>query len=484
MPANKTEESDLSSSMMIANLSINQLFALLDEHQTNSAEFPSKKENLGLDTFDVINQYLAQCPNDTYRCQLLDSLLDSDYLDKCDSMMQQARSSENDVLDGPLKLASALQQRKHQIRYETQPERTIVAEYRAVNQPVISVIMPVYNSMPYLKEALDSILSQSLENIEIICINDGSTDDSLQHLVAVAKDDPRLCVVSQENRGQSSARNFGMSLAKGTYLYFMDSDDTLERPALRTLLELAEEQQLDLLCFDAVSVYESDELRASYPKFQNAYQRSREYSDVSRGFELLARMKDNGDYAQSPCLYLTRKQLIECNGIRFIEGILHEDNAFTFDCFIYAKRASHIRMPFFHRRIRNGSTMTSPTKFIQAYGYFRCFEEMLRTACDQVQDIPSESRGSVLRVVYGTLSSARSSFKKLSLTTRSAMYGLSYDMKPFLIAVSSPATTSQELKRSRKQLKRISARLEKENGTHTPRLLRRIKNRLHRMIHS
>ena len=99
----------------------------------------------------------------------------------------------------------------------------------------VSVIIPVYNVEQYLKECLDSVINQTLKDIEIICINDGSTDGSLKILEKYESLDDRIVVFSQENSGLSATRNKGMQLSSGEYVYFMDSDDYLELNALEEL---------------------------------------------------------------------------------------------------------------------------------------------------------------------------------------------------------------------------------------------------------
>ena len=118
-----------------------------------------------------------------------------------------------------------------------------------VKTPLVSVIIPVFNVEEYLEECINSILRQTLTDIEIICINDGSTDSSPDILKKYAEQDRRITVYSQDNCGLSAARNLGMRAARGRYTYFIDSDDWLERDALRDLYTRAEKDQLDLLLF-------------------------------------------------------------------------------------------------------------------------------------------------------------------------------------------------------------------------------------------
>jgi glycosyltransferase involved in cell wall biosynthesis len=115
--------------------------------------------------------------------------------------------------------------------------------------PKISIIIPVYNVEKYLRGCLDSVVSQSLADIEIICVDDGSTDSSPIILEEYAQKDKRVSVFSQKNMHAGVARNLGMKHARGKYLYFMDSDDWLEENALVKMYENAEKEQAEILEF-------------------------------------------------------------------------------------------------------------------------------------------------------------------------------------------------------------------------------------------
>ena len=112
---------------------------------------------------------------------------------------------------------------------------------------LISVIIPIYNTEQYLKECLDSVCSQSYKDIEIICINDGSTDNSEEITRSYAQQDKRIKLISQKNQGLSITRNNGVSQAQGEYLFFLDSDDTIEQNAIETLYNRAERTQADIV---------------------------------------------------------------------------------------------------------------------------------------------------------------------------------------------------------------------------------------------
>lgn len=118
------------------------------------------------------------------------------------------------------------------------------------SKPDISVIIPVYNVENYLGECLDSILNQSFKNLEVICVNDGSTDNSLKILESHAKNDSRVKIISQENNGPGYARNVGLKYAKGEYVLFVDSDDFISNDSLNDLYNNAVSNNSDLVLFD------------------------------------------------------------------------------------------------------------------------------------------------------------------------------------------------------------------------------------------
>ena len=113
-------------------------------------------------------------------------------------------------------------------------------------EPLISVIVPVYNVAPYLELALDSIRYQSYQNLEIILINDGSTDDSESICKDIASQDERFRYIYQENAGASVARNRGLDLASGEYIIFVDSDDWLDTSAIEILYRNLKKYDADI----------------------------------------------------------------------------------------------------------------------------------------------------------------------------------------------------------------------------------------------
>ncbi|MBQ3134488.1 MAG: glycosyltransferase [Oscillospiraceae bacterium] len=238
--------------------------------------------------------------------------------------------------------------------------------------PYVSIIIPVYNVEAYLQECLDSVISQTLKNIEIICVNDGSTDGSAAILEEYRQKDPRVRIIFQKNAGLSAARNAGISASTGEFLLFLDSDDYLDSTAAEKLYALGKENSLDLLFFDLVSFYdETGEVRP--PRLTR-----RGYDRIFDGVTFMRLLKNDNAYITSACLVMLRREFLVENSLDFYPGIIHEDELFCFRILMEAKRATFIDSKLYHRRIREQSIMTAPKSAKNAMGYFVCMREILR----------------------------------------------------------------------------------------------------------
>lgn len=117
-------------------------------------------------------------------------------------------------------------------------------------EPLVSIIIPVYNAASFLPECLESVMNQSYKNIEIICVNDGSTDTSLSILKKYTHKDKRIKYYTQENKGQSAARNKGLSMCKGKYVTFVDSDDLLDPYTITIAMDIFTKQKVDVVIYN------------------------------------------------------------------------------------------------------------------------------------------------------------------------------------------------------------------------------------------
>lgn len=418
----------------------------------------------------LIYDHLKNLRDDNVRCSILDEMLQNNYLTTCQLDRKALEDPSDAVISRANTIENALHQRIHEISVEEESSYETILVRQIDEEPLVSIVVPVYNAMPYLTETIASLTSQTLTSLEIICINDGSTDQSLAELCRIAEEDERITIISQQNRGLSATRNIGLERARGRYCYFMDSDDILEKDALRTLVDKMEKDSLDLLCFDARPIYENEELKKEFPGFMHSYDRHKCYDDAKSGPEMLRQLEVDGTYFQSACLYISRRSYLESINARFIEGIAHEDNAFTFDCFLRAKRISHINHAFFHRRVRPGSIMTSTVRFTRPYGYFVCFDAMMNSFVEMKATLPPETRASIQRIIFSVLKSARSAYEKMTPEDHGRELGLEYFYQPFTIAVIQPGELSIELSKSRAKAKKARDELKKVRRSRTFRL--------------
>lgn len=245
-------------------------------------------------------------------------------------------------------------------------------------KPLVSVIIPVYNSREYLAEAIQSVLDQSLESVEIIAVNDGSTDGSLDVLESFGD---RIRIISQKNSGQGAARNRALALASGDFVYFMDSDDWIDRNTLESCVARCLKDNLDFVFFDAVSFGAEYDKTASW--FD--YHRAGSYPQVIQGCIAMKDMLGRGLYRCSVCMCLYRREFITKNGIYFPEGILHEDEFFSAAAYLKAGRIAGIAEEFYHRRLRGNSVMTRTFSERNAEGYLTTLK-----LCEELGDTIQE----------------------------------------------------------------------------------------------
>lgn len=236
----------------------------------------------------------------------------------------------------------------------------------------ISIIIPVYNTEKFIFDCLNSVSKQSMKDIEIICINDGSTDRSLENLTSIAQKDIRIHIISQKHQGVSVARNTGIAAATGTYIQFLDSDDMLDFDTLSYAFQQMADKQLDVFYFDAKAIFESAQLETEKGGYKAYYHRKSHYQNVQTGHQLFTTLIKDGAFRPNGNLQMIRRDFLLKSGVRYIPGIVHEDNAFTAELMLHAKRVCHENKALYIRRLRPGSIMTKPQAFSNAYGYFRC----------------------------------------------------------------------------------------------------------------
>lgn len=219
----------------------------------------------------------------------------------------------------------------------------------------VSVILPIYNVAPYLDETFTSLLSQTLQDIEIIAVNDGSEDNSEDIIKKYAQQDARISYYTQTNQGQSVARNLALQHATGEYIYMMDSDDVLDDPeALRICYEYAERNKADFIFFDGDTLQEQG---ASFLTWD--YKRTDDLLEdkAYQGEELLNEMLDKWKHNCVVWLLLINHNYLKRIGLDFYPGIIHEDELFTTKLTLQSDKIFCLKKSFVKHRIRSASTM-------------------------------------------------------------------------------------------------------------------------------
>jgi glycosyltransferase EpsH len=194
-------------------------------------------------------------------------------------------------------------------------------------RPKVSVIIPVYNAGTLLLRCLDSLINQTLENIEIICVNDGSTDESREILEEYSIKDHRITVVHQENLGQGAARNTGMDVASGEYLGFVDADDWIELNYFEKLCRAAEKYGSEIACCGIVRKYPSSRTRKKILLSEEKI-----YSLTLEKYKITETPRKCYVYNK-----IYKRSEIEKHRLRFPEGVFFEDIAFTIRAIHYLK---------------------------------------------------------------------------------------------------------------------------------------------------
>lgn len=245
----------------------------------------------------------------------------------------------------------------------------------------VSIIVPVYNVERYLSKCLDSLINQTYKNIEIICVNDGSLDTSLQILQTYQKKDQRIQIIDQQNQGLSGARNSGIKCASGDYILFVDSDDWIELQTVERCIEQVQSDlDIDVVVFGTKIVMDSETVLDN-----NLVELLKDYHQV----KFAGRYEINNDIIlQTPVVAwnkLYKKSILEKYKIFFPEGLLYEDNEFFYKYYLHGKIGYYIQENLYNYLQRSDSIMGQSrqkksnkivdriTIFSNVYGYYKYY---------------------------------------------------------------------------------------------------------------
>lgn len=246
-----------------------------------------------------------------------------------------------------------------------------------MNEIAVSVIIPVYNVEKYLSGCIDSLLCQTLKNIEIILINDGSIDNSLEIATQYQRQYSNIIVITKGNTGVADSRNEGLRLAQGEYIYFLDSDDFILCDTLKSLYNIAKTQNLDMVMFNSMNVSDDTQVAQSINEISEVQKLGGLYltRDLEKEFIMSGRDFVKHSFLAT-CFYpvvwlsLYRREFLINNHFQF-EKILHEDNIFCIDTTLAALRVSYIDRIFHIRRVVNNSITNQQKTEKHASGIIR-----------------------------------------------------------------------------------------------------------------
>lgn len=212
--------------------------------------------------------------------------------------------------------------------------------------PKYSVIIPIYNSEKYLDVCLNSVFKQTNQDFEIICVNDGSTDKSLE-ILNKYKDD--IVIINQENMGLSVARNNGVKKAKGKYIIFLDSDDYIENKLLEKI-DIVSKNNPDLIRYGVIEVDGENKNEIPAPKFNNL--------DGKLAFKEIVKNK----FIEPAWLYAYNKEFYIKNNFEFMPNMYHEDFGLIPKIIMIAKKVTSIEYPGYNYIKRENSLSNDPKK--------------------------------------------------------------------------------------------------------------------------
>jgi glycosyltransferase involved in cell wall biosynthesis len=236
-----------------------------------------------------------------------------------------------------------------------------------LSTPEISIVIPVYNTQDYLRECLDSVVAQTFADFEVICVNDGSTDGSLDILREYADRDKRFAVLTQKNKGAGAARNYGMSKASGNYIIFLDSDDWFENALLEKLHDRIEETRADFTVCEAYRYHVGQKAYTENyePKNPEILQKKKTVSrhDFPEGFfDLISSV---------PFTKLYRHSFLAEQGILFQETLRVNDELFFITTMALAKKIGFVLEPLLTYRTGVPSSSVGTLFDTHPYDFFR-----------------------------------------------------------------------------------------------------------------
>ncbi len=256
--------------------------------------------------------------------------------------------------------------------------------------PKVSIIVPVYNVQDYLRECMDSILAQTLYDIEVICVNDGSTDHSAEVLESYVQQDSRVKVLNKENTGYGASMNQGLKAASGEYIGVVEPDDFVKPEMYEELYQKAHEFQLDWVKGNFQVFKGSKEARRNVPVKVYLPKESKIYHIVLNPTDYPDLILYDDFYWKG--IYQREFLLQNCIWFHETPGAAYQDNGFKYQTFCMAKRVMYIEKAYYWYRRDNPSASTYNVRGLEfMYGEYRFIREFMDRNCDRTE---------VFRVTY------------------------------------------------------------------------------------
>lgn len=358
------------------------------------------------------------------------------------------------------------------------------------NNPTISVIIPVYNTQLYIKECLDSIVSQSFNNIEIIIVNDGSSDNSLSIIQEYLDKEISLKILNyNENMGVAYARNLAIKQAKGQYLYIMDSDGFLELNAFELIYPKAIDNDLDLIFFDGSLIFEEETVNDIYPEdYVEKFIKKKDYSNITTGLELFINLVKNKEYLTNIHLFLIKRDFFLENNLWFEQGIVHVDNYYTFSCLVDATRVSHITKTLYNKRLLNDSMTNVPQGFYNVYSYFINYQAMLKKYYSL--EVNEKDKAVLFNVIEDVLKRMRNVYSKLDENERAIFKFMDVDFKfhfkhlveDYVRVEKKNNKNKKEVLKLHKEIRKINDEMNKVKNSRSYQLVRKLSDLKNKFI--
>lgn len=220
----------------------------------------------------------------------------------------------------------------------------------------LSIIIPIYNVENYIKKTLETVFFQNIDPciIEYILINDGSTDDSMKIVNNFIKsNDIQVHIINQINQGLSCARNAGLQIAQGEYIWFIDSDDSIENNCIRPIIGYLNQYKADIFAFDLTCIYESNKQVKTSPLFYKKKDEKLYHKSLNK-YELINKIRETPVQR-----FIYKRNFLAENKLFFLPGVFHEDNEFMVKALFYAEKIVPIPYAPYKYLIRKTGSITS-----------------------------------------------------------------------------------------------------------------------------